>query len=38
MNDDRTILYAIDGGNNRVLEIDVNSANRLRSLGLINEN
>ena len=37
MNDDRTILYAIDGGNNRVLEIDVNSANRLRSLGLINE-
>jgi sugar lactone lactonase YvrE len=37
MNDDRTILYAIDGGNKRVLEIDVNSANRLRSLGLINE-
>jgi hypothetical protein len=37
MNEDRTILYAVDGGNNRVLKIDVNSATKKGNLALINE-
>jgi hypothetical protein len=37
MNEDRTVLYAVDGGNNRVLKIDVTTATRKRSLALTNE-
>jgi hypothetical protein len=37
MNEDRTVLYAVDGGNNKVLKIDVTSKKRIKSLPLTNE-
>jgi hypothetical protein len=37
MSEDRTTLYVVDGGNNRVLKVDVSSATRKRALSLTNE-
>jgi hypothetical protein len=37
MNEDRNTLYAIDGGNHRVLKVDIASASRIRNLPIINE-
>jgi hypothetical protein len=37
MDKDRKFLYAIDGGNNRVLKIDVSSATKIKNLPITNE-
>ena len=37
MDAERAFLYAIDGGNKRVLKINVNSAKKIKNLALINE-
>ena len=37
MDEERDFLYAVDGGNNRVLKIDVNTATKIKNLPLTNE-
>ena len=37
MNQEKSYLYAIDGGNNRVIRISVASASKIKNLALINE-